>query len=79
MRDTTLAIVVAIIVVIKSHLLCPRQRSASSSEKECQTVILPRVIEKSSCDPAFYLNVLSKSHLTRPPAFVLIGLVPSAA
>ncbi|XP_018359327.1 PREDICTED: LOW QUALITY PROTEIN: LIRP [Trachymyrmex cornetzi] len=53
MRDTTLAIVVAIIVVIKSHLLCPRQRSTSSSEKECQTVILPRVIEKSSCDPAF--------------------------
>ncbi|KAG5317123.1 LIRP protein, partial [Pseudoatta argentina] len=56
-RFTTLAIVVAIIIVIKSHLLCPRLRSASSFEKECQTVILPRVIEKSSCDPAFYLNM----------------------
>lgn len=55
MRDTNHAI----IIVITSHLLCPRLRSVSSTEKKCQTVILPRVIEKSSCDPVFYLNVLN--------------------
>ncbi|XP_011166756.2 LOW QUALITY PROTEIN: LIRP [Solenopsis invicta] len=53
MRDTNLGIVITIIVVITSYLLCLRQRSTSSSEKKCQTVILPRVIEQSSCDPAF--------------------------
>jgi len=68
------AVVVEIIVVITSHLLCPRQRSAPSSEKECQIVILPRVIEKSSCDPAFYLNILSKSH----PTFNAVLIVFSA-
>ncbi|XP_012529677.2 LOW QUALITY PROTEIN: LIRP [Monomorium pharaonis] len=59
MREAPISvIVVAIIVVITSHLQRPRQRRSlsslsSSSEKKCQTVILPRVIEKSSCDPRF--------------------------
>lgn len=55
MRETSHAIVVAIVaivIVITSHL--PRSRPCpTSSEKKCQTVILPRVIEKSPCDPRF--------------------------
>ncbi|XP_072743372.1 insulin-like peptide 2 isoform X2 [Anoplolepis gracilipes] len=53
MRETSHAIVVAIVIVITSHLLRPRHRRPPSSEKKCQTVILPRVIEKSPCDPRF--------------------------
>ncbi|CAL1683663.1 unnamed protein product [Lasius platythorax] len=52
MRETSHAIVVAIVIVIASHLLRPRHYP-TSSEKKCQTVILPRVIEKSPCDPRF--------------------------
>lgn len=52
MRETNHTIIVIIVIVITSYLLRPRYRSASS-EKKCQTVILPRVIEKSSCDPCF--------------------------
>lgn len=52
MRDISHAIVVTIVIVITSHL--PRPRSCPTSfEKKCQTVILPRVIEKSPCDPRF--------------------------
>ncbi|XP_029669117.1 LIRP isoform X1 [Formica exsecta] len=52
MRETSHAIVVTIVIVITSHLLRPRHCPALS-EKKCQTVILPRVIEKSPCDPCF--------------------------
>lgn len=52
MRGTNHTIIVIIVIVITFYLLRPRYRSASS-EKKCQTVILPRVIEKSSCDPCF--------------------------
>ncbi|XP_029163216.1 LIRP isoform X2 [Nylanderia fulva] len=52
MRETSRAIVVAIVIVIISHLPRPRH-CPTLSEKKCQTVILLRVIEKSPCDPRF--------------------------